>query len=180
TVLKAPIRTPLLGVLALLSCAHILHAPRARGAPAGVSRVGDVVTVENGLFSLRYNLATGLADYLWGGQTVVHNGYSTAALAGTDRTVTSFDAGQRSVEDQRFSDRIGNGALLRVTTALPGDGVALIQQFFVYDDAPYLTQRVTLARLSGDAPVQTDQMEVMAASPAPQPVGGVTLGAMSD
>src|SRR5690349_690535 len=99
---------------------------------ANVSRVGEVVTVESGLFSLRYDLANGLADYSWGGQTVVHYGYSTAALSG-GRTVASFDPGQRTVDDQRFTDKIGSGALLRVTTSLPGDGVALIQQFFVYD-----------------------------------------------
>jgi alpha-galactosidase len=167
-----------LGIAALRAAV----SPDSAKARATVSRSGSIVTVTNGNLSVRYDLERGLADYAWGERTVIRNGYSSAVLTDAPgRTVYSFNAGERTVEEAVFTDAAGKGVVLRVATALRDADVTLVQQFFIYDNEWFLTQRVSLFRRSQDSvPVSTNQMEVLAASAASPSPGSVSIEPSSD
>jgi hypothetical protein len=156
--------------------------PKATAAEARVTRAGSLVIVTNGRLSVSYNLATGLADYAWDGQVRISNAYSGAVLSDLpDRAFYTFQPARRRAEERIFADAFGRGVLLEVTSDAADLDVALVQQIYVYDAEPFLTQRVSLTRQSADGPpVSTGQIEVLAASPATTPAGGARLGTDGD
>ncbi|MGH2585901.1 MAG: alpha-galactosidase [Dehalococcoidia bacterium] len=165
-----------------LAALRAVVRPVSVSARATVSRSGSIVIVSNGHLTLRYDLARGLADYGWGERTVIRNGYSSAVLSDAPgHTVYSFNAGERTVEEAVFTDAAGKGIVLRVATVLRDADVTLVQQFFVYDNERFLTQRLSLFRRSQDGtPVSTNQMEVLAASAASSPPGSVSIQPAAD
>lgn len=169
-------------ILLVALAAMVAQTPRSVSAEARILRQGSTVTVGNDRVAVRYDLGRGLADYAWGGRTAIRNGYSGAVLSDVPgRTVYTFERGERTASDARFRDEIGAGVVLRVITNLADVDVSLVQQIFVYDDAHFLTQRVSLLRRSESGPpVRTDQIEVIAASPGSNPVGGVTIAPSVD
>src|SRR5262245_7995811 len=119
--------------------------PEPAAAKALVTRSGSTVTVANRSASVRYDLDRGLAAYAWGERTVLRNAYSSALLAdGSERTVYSFDDGTRTESHELFRDAVGTGVVLHVATAPRNLNVVLVQHIYVYDDLPFMTQRVSL------------------------------------
>ena len=168
-------------VLTLALLAALLR-PEPAVAQARVTRADPIITVTNGLLTVRYDLSRGLADYAWGQRTVLRNAYASATVgSGPGRQRTTFEAGRRTATTERFSDGLGTGLRLHVRTELPRDDVALTQQLDVYDSAAHLTARVSVERVAaGGAPLEVGQIEVLAASAASDPAGGLSLGGMQD
>jgi alpha-galactosidase len=141
------------------------------------ARDGPTIGVTNGIVSVTYDLDRGVADYSWGERTVIRNAYSSAVLADFGgRTIYSFEGGSRSADNSPFADALGSGVALSVTTAFPDVDLALVQQLYVYDGASFVTQRVSLQRLSADGgPVAAGLIEVIGAGLATTPRGGVFI-----
>ena len=146
-------------------------------AAARATRDGPIVRVTNGIVTVTYDLDRGVADYTWGERTVLRNAYSGAVLADLGgRMMYSFEGGPRRADDSPFADALGSGVALDVATEFPDVDLVLVQQIYVYDGASFITQRVSLQRLgAGGEPVATGQIEVVAASLATSPRGGVFI-----
>jgi alpha-galactosidase len=173
-----PARLALLPLALLLALATVIDAQPARAGAVRLTRDGPLLTLDNGQAAVRYDLDRGVADYWWAGRLVIDDAYASAALTGeTETTLYSFEDGRRTYEDAPFADEIGAGVRVFVTTAFPERDAALEQQFFVYHDEPFVTQRVAVRRLSERA-VAASQIEVLAAGAATAPAGGVVLDGM--
>jgi alpha-galactosidase len=170
--------TALLALAALLAAAQ----PAPAAAKTLVTRSGSVITIANRQTSVRYDLDRGLADYRWGDRTVLRNAYSSAVLGdGTGATLYSFADAPRTASHELFQDAAGTGIVLRVATTPRNLDVTLLQQIFVYDEAPFITQRTSLLRRSPDGPpVSVSQIEVVAAGAASTPAGGITIDPAED
>ncbi|MGD9892203.1 MAG: hypothetical protein AB7R89_03845 [Dehalococcoidia bacterium] len=182
---RQPMTTPRRITFVALLCGLMLLAsldvdPAA--AKALVTRSGSTIVVANRGTSVRYNLDRGLADYAWGERTVLRNAYSSVLLGdGSDRTVYSFDDGARTASHEIFRDAIGTGVVLRVATTPRNLNVVLVQHIYVYDELPFITQRVSLQqRTPGGPPLSATQIEVVAASAASTPTGGISIDPVQD
>lgn len=173
---------PRVACAVLLAIAAMVAVRQPRSAGAAVLRDGSVITVTNQAVRVDYDLSRGVAQYSWGERTVIRNGYSSAVLAGAaDRQIYSFEGDGRRVADRAFSDPVGRGVALSVTTEFVDADVALVQQIFVYDGVPFVTQRVSVERLSEAAePVTVAQVEVLAASQATASPGGIAIEPAGD
>lgn len=162
-----------------------------RSAPAAAApafrRRGARLTLRGGGVTIRYDLGTGLVDLRWATGASLTRAYASVRLRAADGVpageLRSFDATTRRATRVTLDGTFGRGLQLRVAGDHPDHAASLTQTFTVFAARPLVLLRVTAARSAGagaDAPLATDQIEIVAAGGVTDPPGKADLGAATD
>ncbi|GGA35856.1 discoidin domain-containing protein [Paenibacillus physcomitrellae] len=111
----------------------------AEPVPVTVIQTGDIVTADNGLLTVTYDLSDGKGDLKAGDTTIMSDFYSDYRLAGSTSRISSFDEGTRTAAWTSIgSDGYGsNGKKLTITNAL-ASGSTLVLNLSLYENLPYM------------------------------------------
>jgi alpha-galactosidase len=106
---------------------------------------GEIVDLQQGKWLLKYDKATGDADYVYQGKTILEHVNSVAHL--DKQTVSGKTYSGCTIEKSTVNDVYGTGVCYTVTRTKP-DTPSLIQHFYLYDNKDYFLTDIEVSDLT--------------------------------
>jgi alpha-galactosidase len=127
-----------------------------------ITKSNQTVTATNGLYTISYDLRTGIGDIAFYGNKTVTQFHSDFKAAGRDQRYASTDNAKRKatwkgIEQETYGS---DGQLLMITNKLD-EGPTITQKFYLYPNSPYL---MTDMEVQSDNPLAVEIMEPISAS----------------